>query len=223
MKKEKAMIDKSIIEETAEVLIKVNKVRAIEIVKNFINEGGNPLDLMEEGFIPGINATGDLFGRGKLFLPELIQAADIMKEVTDIINEALAGGSDIKKERGTIVVATVQGDVHDIGKCIVVSLMKANGFTVHDLGRDVATDKIIESALAVNADIIGTCALLTTTMPRQKDLEDALKSEGLKDRIKTVVGGAPVTPRWASRIGADGYAKNAQDGIVKIKEFLGIE
>jgi len=217
------MIDKSIIEETAEVLIKANKDRAIEIAKNFLNGGGNPIDLMEEGFIPGINATGDLFGRGKLFLPELIQAAEIMKEVTDIINEALTGGVDEKKERGTIIVATVQGDVHDIGKCIVVSLMQANGFTVHDLGRDVATETIIETALEVNADIIGTSALLTTTMPRQKDLEDALKSEGLKNRIKTVVGGAPVTPRWASRIGANAYAKNAQDGIVKIKELLGIK
>ncbi|RLC06129.1 MAG: dimethylamine corrinoid protein 3 [Deltaproteobacteria bacterium] len=217
------MIDKSIIEETAEVLIKANKDRAIEIVKNYLSDGGSPLELMEEGFIPGINATGDLFGRGRLFLPELIQAAEIMKVVTDMVNETLSGGINAKQEKGTVLIATVQGDVHDIGKCIVVSLMQANGFKVHDAGRDVATQQIIETAIEIDADIIGTSALLTTTMPRQKDLEVVLKSEGLKDRFKTVVGGAPVTPRWAARIGADAYAKNAQDGVEKIKELLSVE
>jgi trimethylamine corrinoid protein len=99
--------------------------------------------------------------------------------------------------------------------------MRANGFTVYDLGRDVKTDTIIEEAQKVNADIIGTSALLTTTMPKQKELEEALKSAGLRDRFKTVVGGAPVTPRWAARIGADAYANDAQDGVVKVKELLG--
>ena len=217
------MIDKSIVEEIAEVLIKAKKDKAIEIAENFLNEGGNPLDLMEEGFIPGINKTGDLFGRGKLFLPELIQAADIMKVITDMLNAAISSKSSIKKERGTLVIATVKGDIHDIGKCIAVSILQANGFTVYDIGRDIETQKIIEAAVEFNADVIGTSALLTTTMPRQKDLEDALKSEGLKGRIKTVVGGAPVTPRWATRIGADAYAKNAQDGVEQVKALLGIE
>jgi len=107
-----------------------------------------------------INATGDLFGRGKLFLPELVQAADVMKVVTDMVNESLSSVTGAKKEKGTIVVVTVQSDVHDIGKCIVVSLMQANGFIVHDVGRDVATQKIIETAIEVNTDIIGTSALL---------------------------------------------------------------
>ena len=98
--------------------------------------------------------------------------------------------------------------------------MRANGFNVHDLGRDVDTDKIIEKAIEVGADIIGTSALLTTTMPRQKELEEALKSAGVRDRFKTIVGGAPVTPRWAARIGADTYAEDAQDGVMKIKQLL---
>jgi len=114
----------------------------------------------------------------------------------------------------------VKGDVHDIGKCIVVSLMKANGFTVHDLGRDVDIDTILEKAVEVDADVIGTSALLTTTMNQQKTLEEALKSAGLKDRFRTVVGGAPVTPRWAARIGADAYAEDAHDGVVKIREMM---
>ncbi|MBW2706524.1 MAG: cobalamin-dependent protein [Deltaproteobacteria bacterium] len=106
------------------------------------------------------------------------------------------------------------------GKCIVVSLFRANGFTTYDLGRDVAVDKIIEEAVKVDASVIGTSALLTTTMTQQKMLEEALKSAGLKDRFRTMVGGAPVTPRWAARIGADNYAKDAQDGVDKVKEML---
>ena len=178
------------------------------------------MDIMNHAFIPGINEVGDLFGRGQLFLPELMLAADAMLVATDIVNEALEGSVGKQKSGGTVVLATVKGDVHDIGKCIVVSLMKANGLTVHDLGRDVEVDRIIEEAVKVKADVIGTSALLTTTMKQQKILEEALKSNGLRDQFKTVVGGAPVTPRWAARIGADAYAEDAQDGIVKIKEML---
>jgi trimethylamine corrinoid protein len=171
--------------------------------------------------IPGIAEVGNLFSRGTLFLPELIQAADVMKVATDLVNDALAKNEITKRAaKAGVLIATVKGDVHDIGKCIVVSLMKANGFTVHDLGRDVDVDTIIEKALELNVDVIGTSALLTTTMDQQKRLELALKSAGLKERFITVVGGAPVTPRWAARIGADAYAEDAQDGIVKITELL---
>lgn len=214
------MIDQSIVEEVSQVLVKANKDRAIEIAKSFIDGGGDPLELMNDAFIPGIKVTGDLFGRGKLFLPELMQASDVMKAVTDIVNEKIDAESGKSQKKATILIATVKGDVHDIGKCIVVSLMRANGYTVHDMGRDIETKSIIEEALKVNADVIGTSALLSTTMKHQKDLENALKSEGLRDRFKTIVGGAPVTPRWAARIGADAYAKDAHDGISKVKELL---
>ena len=214
------MIDEKIIEEAKQLIVQQNKEGAAKLARKVISEGASPLELLNEGFIPGITQVGDLFGRGVLFLPELIKAAETMKTVTDIVNEALADSSEKQGHQATVVIATVKGDVHDIGKAIVVSLMRANGFTVYDLGRDVETDKIIEEAVKVNADIIGTSALLTTTMPRQKEIEEALKSSGLRDRFKTVVGGAPVTPRWAARIGADAYAEDAQDGVVKIKELL---
>lgn len=214
------MIDAALIEEAKEILVKANKDRAVEMANSHIQAGGDPLELMNDAFIPGIKATGDLFGRGKLFLPELIQAADVMKAVTDIVNEKLDAASGEQSKKGTVVVATVKGDVHDIGKCIVVSLMRANGFTVHDMGRDIPTEKIVEKAVDVDADIIGTSALLSTTMKCQKELETALRAEGLRDRFKTIVGGAPVTPRWAARIGADAYAKDAHDGITKVKELL---
>ena len=216
------MIDSALIEEAKKMLVEQNRDRVEEIAKKVISDGEDPLELMNKAFIPGINQVGDLFGRGQLFLPELMQAADAMKVATDIINEALAaGGENHEKEAAaSVVVATVKGDVHDIGKCIVVSLMKANGFTVHDLGRDVDIDTIIETAVKIDADVIGTSALLTTTMNQQKTLEEALKSAGLKNRFRTVVGGAPVTPRWAARIGADAYAEDAHDGVVKIREMM---
>jgi len=215
------MIDPQIIKEAKAMIVAQNKERVEEIANKVIADGLNPLDLMNDAFIPGINEVGDLFGRGQLFLPELMQAADAMKAATDIINAELAKDETTKqKKAGSVVIATVKGDVHDIGKCIVVSLMKANGFEVTDLGRDVSVDTIIEKAIEVNADVIGTSALLTTTMKEQKVLEEALKSAGLKDRFLTMVGGAPVTPRWAARIGADAYAEDAQDGIVKIKELI---
>jgi corrinoid protein of di/trimethylamine methyltransferase len=215
------MLDEKIIEEAKQLIIKQNKDEAAKLAQKFISEGGAPIELLNEGFIPGINKVGDLFGRGELFLPELIKAADTMKTVTDIVNEAIADGPDKPEGQAKVVIATVKGDVHDIGKAIVVSLMRANGFTVYDLGRDVETDKIIEEAEKADANIIGTSALLTTTMPKQKELEEALKSAGLRDRFKTVVGGAPVTPRWAARIGADAYAEDAQDGVLKVKELIG--
>lgn len=215
------MLNKTVIEEARRWIVEQNREKAVELAKRVIAEGGDPLELMNQGFIPGINAVGDLFGRGQLFLPELMQAADTMKAATDIVNETLAERGTLQRPAAaTVLIATVKGDVHDIGKCIVVSLFKANGFTVYDLGRDVPTEKIIEEAVHHNVDVIGTSALLTTTMNRQKELEEALKKAGLRERFKTMVGGAPVTPRWAARIGADAYAEDAQDGVVKLKALL---
>jgi trimethylamine corrinoid protein len=215
------MIDAQVIAEARKMLVAQNKDKVIEIANKVIADGHDPLELMNLAFIPGINEVGDLFGRGQLFLPELMQAADVMKVATDIINAELAKNETTRqKKAGRVLIATVKGDVHDIGKCIVVSLMKANGFEVTDLGRDIDVDTIIKKAIEVDADIIGTSALLTTTMKEQKVLEEALKSAGLRDRFLTMVGGAPVTPRWAARIGADAYAEDAQDGVVKVKELL---
>jgi len=126
----------------------------------------------------------------------------------------------VSEKRGVIVIGTVKGDVHDIGKSIVVALLKANGFTVHDLGRDVTTEAFIEKGVEINADIIGTSALLTTTMAQQKKLEEELKKAGLRDRFKTIIGGAPVTARWAARIGADAYAEDAQEAVKKVRDLL---
>ena len=214
------MIDDKIIEEAKQSIIDHNKDRAVQLTNQVIADGYEGMELLARAFIPGISDVGDLFGRGKLFLPELVRSADVMQVVTDIINASLPD-QDMQMKKGTFLIATVAGDVHDIGKCIVVSLLKANGYTVHDLGRDVATDTIIEEAVKLNVDIIGTSALLTTTMIRQREVEAALKSAGLRDKFKTMVGGAPVTGRWAAKIGADAYAEDAQDAVSKAKELLG--
>jgi corrinoid protein of di/trimethylamine methyltransferase len=214
------MIDDKIIKEAKQTIIDHNKERAIQLTDQVIAGGHEGMELLTRAFIPGISEVGDLFGRGQLFLPELVRSADIMQVVTDIINASLSD-QDMQIQKGIFLIATVAGDVHDIGKCIVVSLLKANGYIVHDLGRDVATDTIIEEAVKLNVDIIGTSALLTTTMTRQKEVEAALKSAGLRDKFKTMVGGAPVTGRWAAKIGADAYAEDAQDAVLKAKELLG--
>ncbi len=214
------MIEDKIIKEAKQSIIDHNKERAVQLTDQVIAVGHEGMELMTRAFIPGINEVGDLFGRGQLFLPELVRSADVMQVVTDIIDASLPD-QDMQMQKGTFLIATVAGDVHDIGKCIVVSLLKANGYIVHDLGRDVATDTIIEEAVNLNVDIIGTSALLTTTMTRQKEVEAALKSAGLRDKFKTMVGGAPVTGRWAAKIGADAYAEDAQDAVLKAKELLG--
>lgn len=214
------MIEDKIIKEAKQSIIDHNKERAVQLTDQVIAVGHEGMELMTRAFIPGINEVGDLFGRGQLFLPELVRSADVMQVVTDIIDASMPD-QDVQMQKGTFLIATVAGDVHDIGKCIVVSLLKANGYIVHDLGRDVATDTIIEEAVNLNVDIIGTSALLTTTMTRQKEVEAALKSAGLRDKFKTMVGGAPVTGRWAAKIGADAYAEDAQDAVLKAKELLG--
>ncbi len=132
-----------------------------------------------------------------------------MKIATDAVDEELAAESREIKKAGTIVIGTVEGDVHDIGKSICVSMLKSSGFDVFDLGREVPASQFVEKAKEVNADIIASSALLTTTMPVQQEIEELLKAQGLKDKIKTMVGGAPVTSAWAEKIGATAYSDDA--------------
>lgn len=208
-----------IYETAIEAIVAGDAALAVEMAKKGLSEGIDPLELLNQGFIPGINKVGDLFDVGTLFLPELIFSAKAMQGATDIINAAIPEND--RHVQGRFLIGTVEGDVHDIGKTIVVSLLKANGFEVRDLGRDVSTDRFIKEADDFKADIIGSSSLLTTTMPAQKKLEDALKKAGLKERYKTMVGGAPVTQRWANKIGADAFAENASVCVRLARELLG--
>jgi len=211
--------ENDIFQQAQEAIEKGDADAAVQLAKQGLEQGIDGIDLLNKGFIVGINKVGDLFGEGQLFLPELIMSATAMQGVIEIIDAALEKKGK-KQARGKVVIGTVEGDLHDIGKTIVVSLLRANGFEVNDLGRDVPVDRFIQEAETFGADVIGTSALLTTTMTVQKDLEEKLVQKGLKGKYKTIVGGAPVTERWAKRIGADAYAADATDGVRKIKELL---
>jgi len=201
-----------------EAILQGDVEKAAEVAGRGLDGGVDPLELMSNGFIPGINRVGDLFGAGKLFIPGLVKSAAAMEKATAIINAAIP--QEHETVGGRIVLGTVEGDMHDIGKTIVVALLRANGFEVLDLGRDVPIARFIDEAEKFNADIIGSSTLLTTTMVVQKELEEELKSSGLKEKYKTIVGGAPVTQRWANRIGADAFAQDAGDGVKKIKQLM---
>lgn len=211
-------MSEKIFKQAFDAIVKGDADAATDVAKKGLDEGLDPLELMDKGYIPGINEVGDLFETGRLFLPALIYSATAMEKATEILNAAIP--AEKAPVSAKIIVGTVEGDVHDIGKTIVVALFKANGFEVMDLGRDVPIDRFIEEAEKYGAHIIGSSTLLTTTMVVQKELEQELKKAGLRDKYKTIVGGAPVTQRWADRIGADAYAQDASDGVKKVKALL---
>lgn len=195
-----------------------DKEKAEDIARRGLAAGLDPLEFVTKGFKEGITKIGDMFSSGEIFMPQLIQAAEAMKAANAILTEALPDTDQPKK--GKVVIGTVHGDVHDIGKFLVISLLQVNGFEIFDLGHDVEMQKFIDKALEVDADIIGTSALLTTTMIEQKKLEEELKKTDLKKRFKTMVGGAPVTQRWADRIGADAFGEDANDAVEKAIDLL---
>jgi len=214
------MIDENLLEKARQSIIDGDKELAVELAHEGLAAGIDPSEFIEKGFVPGIMEVGDLFESGEVFLPEVMMAADAIKDAVAILNDALLASGKKRETSAKIVLATVESDLHDIGKGIVASLMVANGFEVIDLGRDVPSEKILETAIAEGADIIGTSALLTTTMTHQQEIEEMLKERGLKGKIKTMIGGAPVTVRWQSKIGADGFGENAADSIRLVNELM---
>lgn len=206
-----------IYEEAAQSIVNADRAAAEEIAHRALDSGLTPNDIMQNGFVKGIQEVGDLFESGEVFLPELMMSADAMSAATEITNAALEGAA--AEAKGKIVIGTVQGDVHDIGKAIVIAYLKANGYDVTDLGRDVSPDTFITRAQETGAQVIGMSALLTTTMEEQKKVIKRVKDEGLP--FKTIVGGAPCTQRWADQIGADAYAEDANDGVRKLDAMLG--
>ena len=203
--------------EAAESIVTADRAAAEEIAQRALDSGLAPADIMQNGFVKGIQEVGELFESGEVFLPELMMSADAMAGATEVTNAALEG--EAAEAKGRIVIGTVQGDVHDIGKAIVIAYLKANGYEVTDLGRDVPAETFLTKAAELSADVIGMSALLTTTMEEQKKVIRRVKDEGLP--YKTVVGGAPATQRWADQIGADAYAEDANDGVKKIDALLG--
>jgi len=212
------MAKDDIIKKAFDSIVECDEDMAKEALEAAEAEGISMVELLADGFSAGIRHLGDLFGRGEIFLPELIFSTEVMKMATEVIESKL-DASELKA-KGVMVIGTVEGDVHDIGKGIVASLVKTNGIEVHDLGREVPASVFIEKAKETNADFVGSSALLTTTMTVQKDIEEALKEAGLRDKVKTMVGGAPVTKRWAEKIGADAYCEEAGDAVNYILDCI---
>lgn len=206
--------------QAAAAIIDADAEAAEAVARQALAEGIAPGEIMQQGFVAGIAEVGERFESGELFLPELMMSAQAMEAAMRICNAALGEGGAAKK--GHIVIGTVQGDVHDIGKAIVIAYLKANSYEVTDLGRDVPNETFLAAAEQHDAQIIGMSALLTTTMEEQRKLIKALIERGQRERYKVIVGGAPATQRWADAIGADAYAEDASDGVKKIDALLGV-
>jgi len=185
-----------------------------ELVKKIVQEGiekkVEPLELIEKALIPGIREVGEKFERMELFLTGMMLSADAMKAGMNILLPRIP--KDKIPKRGTVVVGTVKGDIHEIGKNVLTALLIANGFDVHDLGSDIPASAFVRKAEETNADIIAASALMTTTLPSQKDILDYLKSTGKRNKYLVLVGGGPASAEWAEEIGADGYAETAVEG-----------
>ncbi|MGQ9470866.1 MAG: cobalamin B12-binding domain-containing protein [Candidatus Aminicenantales bacterium] len=203
-----------------QAIIEGNQEEALSLAEEALRLGLNPAEVIEQGYVPGIQKVGELWEKGEYFLPELITSAEAMKAAMAVLQPALKQGTQSSLSAGRVVIGTVEGDIHDIGKNIVASMLQASGFEVHDLGADVKLERFAQKANEVKADIIGLSALLTTTMIGQKNFIDYLVSQGLRNRYKVIVGGAPVTAEWAQKIGADGYAENAVAAVRLIKQLL---
>jgi corrinoid protein of di/trimethylamine methyltransferase len=206
-------------EKAAQSILDADEETAKKIAEESIADGIDPLEMINEGFSEGIKRMGDLFDRGEVFLPTLIIASEAMVSAVKILEAALPSGSSDEK-LGVVVLGTIEGDVHDIGKGIVATMLRVYGFEVHDLGRDVPIKAYVEKAQEVNANFVGSSALMTTTQPGQKKLEQALKDAGIRDKVKTMVGGAVATEHWAAKIGADVYAESAGETVMKLKEIV---
>lgn len=213
------MVHESIYEQISRAIVNLNKDKAIDLAKEAVDKDLDLLEVIEKGYAEGIRRIGELWDEGELFLPELMLGGTIMQEALEILLPKLKSGSK-GYTKGKVVIATIEGDIHSIGKTIVGTMLSANGYEVFDLGADVPIDKIIETAMEKKADIIGVSALLTTTMIGQKKLIDVLKEKGLKKDIKVIIGGAPVTNTWVEECDADGYAGNAIDAVKLVKEIL---
>jgi trimethylamine corrinoid protein len=215
------MANEAFFKEAIDSLVNHDKDAAQDVAKRAIAAGVTPQDIMQKGFVVGIRKVGDQFDEGEVYLPELMLAAAAMEAAMEICNAALPEGET--ETRAVVVMGTVEGDIHDIGKAIVCAYMRANGFAVHDLGRDVPVEAFVDKAEEVNADVIGASALLTATMRKQAEIIAELKDRGIRDKYKFVVGGAPCTQEYADSIGADAYAADASDGVRKIEELLGVK
>jgi corrinoid protein of di/trimethylamine methyltransferase len=205
----------------AQTIIDGEAEDAAALAQQGLDAGIPAADILDKGYVKGIEEVGDLFSKGEFFLPELVQGAEAMKAAVAVLEPALEGSGG-SRSLGKAVAGTVAGDIHEIGKTIVCSMMSAAGFTVTDVGCDVPIETFVEKVKAESPDLLLLSALLTTTMPNQQKTIEALKDAGLRDGVKVMIGGAPTTRAWAEEIGADGYSEDAIEAVATAKSILGV-
>ena len=203
-------------------VIKGEVEQAVELAQQALAQGLDPVAAIEDGYAQGIREVGEGFARGDYFLPHLAIGAEAMKQAMAVLEPELVRRQQERQTLGRVVIGTVAGDIHEIGKTLVGTMLAANGFAVTDLGVDVAAERFVEAVRQDNAQIVGLSALLTTTMLAQREVVVALEQAGLREQVKVMVGGAPVSASWAKEIGADGYAEDAIGAVQKARELLGV-
>ena len=204
------------VERLKESVINGREQDAEKAAREILDAGMDPMRVMEEELFPAIKSVGEKFEKGEYFLTDLMSAADAMRAASRVLASGIKEGSKEKSmvgRIGKIVIGTVSGDIHDIGKNIVALLLEVNGFDTHDLGKDVESMKFIERTSEVQANVMALSALMTTTKPAQKEVVDLLKEMGLRQKVLVMIGGAPTTNEWAEQIGADGWAETAEQGV----------
>ena len=209
------------IEKLSNLVVEGDTDGAKSIIKDLLKSGSDPLKIVENGLTKGIRVVGERYGRGDLFLTELLLSAETMQDGMRILTPEIQKQNKELKRTGSMVIGTVAGDIHDLGKNIVIALFSANGFDVVDLGVDVPVQKFIDKVKELKPNILGLSALMTTTIPKQQEVMNELKSLGIRDDVKVMVGGAAANQAFANEIGADGYAENAIDAVSIAKQLIG--
>jgi len=214
------MSKEEILEKLKQSITEMDSDLAVEAANIALEAGADPLECISEGLSVGMKEMSDLFDEGEAFVPELLMAADAFEMAVEVLTSKLTSEEKSNASNGTVIIHTVQGDIHDIGKNIVKTMFIANNFNVFDLGRDVPVETVVEKAKEYKADFIVGSALMTTTMPAQRDIINLLKEEGIRDDFIVMYGGAPVSQEWCDSIGADGYTDTATEAVALAKELI---
>ncbi|HXY52543.1 MAG TPA: cobalamin-dependent protein [Terriglobales bacterium] len=193
---------------------------AAALAREGLRIGIAAIDAIQQGYVPGMHAVGEEFAQRRLFLPDMMAAAEAMRAAMEVLEPALLRMGAERPVAGVVLLGTVQGDIHEIGKTLVGTLLTAHGFRVHDLGVDVPVERFVAKVSELNPDIVGLSALLTTTMKQQRTVIEALAREGLRTKLRVLVGGAPATRRWAEEIGADGWGKDAVSAVTLAQSLM---
>ena len=201
-------------------VVKLEEKGLTALIADGLDEGIDPLEMINDGLTVGLRQVGEQFAQAVIFLPELILGGQIITRAIDTLKEKIGQGS-ATAQKGTVLMATVKDDVHDIGKNLVNVMLSAAGYRILDLGKDVDTQTILEKIVEFKPDVVGLSALLSTTMYNQKVAVEAIKEAGLRDRVKIIVGGAPITRNWAMEIGADGFAEDAAKAVAEVDRLCG--